>query len=35
MNNILDYIKPLVDGIYRREPYYDNDIVYATYVVWG
>ena len=27
MNNILDYVKPLVDNIYRREPYYDNDIV--------
>lgn len=25
--NILDYVKPLVDTIYRREPYYDNDIV--------
>ena len=25
--NILDYVKPLVDKIYRREPYYDNDIV--------
>ena len=25
--NILDYIKPLVKIIYRREPYYDNDIV--------
>lgn len=25
--NILDYVKPLVDEIYRREPYYDNDIV--------
>lgn len=27
MNNILDYVKPLVDNIYRREPDYDNDIV--------
>lgn len=27
MNNILDYVKPLVEIIYRREPYYDNDIV--------
>lgn len=27
MNNILDYVKPLVDEIYRREPDYDNDIV--------
>lgn len=27
MNNILDYVKPLVNEIYRREPYYDNDIV--------
>lgn len=27
MNNILDYVKPLVDEIYRREPYYDNDII--------
>lgn len=27
MNNILDYVKPLVDKIYSREPYYDNDIV--------
>lgn len=27
MNNILDYVKPLVDKIYRREPDYDNDIV--------
>lgn len=25
--NILDYVKPLVDEIYSREPYYDNDIV--------
>lgn len=25
--NILDYVKPLVDKIYRREPDYDNDIV--------
>lgn len=27
MNNILDYVKPLVEIIYRREPEYDNDIV--------
>lgn len=27
MNNILDYVKPLVDKIYKREPDYDNDIV--------
>lgn len=27
MNNILDYVKPLVNKIYRREPDYDNDIV--------
>lgn len=27
MNNILDYVKPLVDEIYRREPDYDNNIV--------
>lgn len=27
MNNILDNVKPLVDEIYDREPYYDNDIV--------
>lgn len=27
MNNILDYVKPLVDTIYKREPDYDNDIV--------
>ena len=27
MNNILDYVKPLVDKIYNREPDYDNDIV--------
>lgn len=25
--NILDYVKPLVDKIYNREPDYDNDIV--------
>lgn len=25
--NILDYVKPLVDEIYKREPDYDNDIV--------
>lgn len=27
MNNILDYVKPFVDTIYKREPDYDNDIV--------
>lgn len=27
MNNILDYVKPLVDTIYKHEPDYDNDIV--------
>ena len=27
MNNILDYVKPLVDTIYKREPDYDNDII--------
>ena len=27
MNNILDYVKTLVDTIYKREPDYDNDIV--------
>lgn len=27
MNNILDYIKPLVDEIYSREPDFDNDII--------
>lgn len=27
MNNILDYVKPLVDKIYSREPDFDNDIV--------
>ena len=27
MNNILDYVKPLVDTIYKRKPDYDNDIV--------
>ena len=27
MNNILDYAKPLVEEIYRREPDYDNNIV--------
>lgn len=27
MNNILDYVKPLVDTIYKCEPDYDNDIV--------
>ena len=25
--NILDYVKPLVEIIYRREPDYDNNIV--------
>lgn len=27
MNNILDYVKPLVNKLYKREPDYDNDIV--------
>ena len=27
MNNILDYVKSLVDQIYNREPDFDNDIV--------
>ena len=27
MNNILDYVKPLVDEIYKREPDFDNDII--------
>lgn len=27
MNNILDYVKPFVNDIYKREPDYDNDIV--------
>lgn len=27
MNNILDYVKSLVDKIYNREPDFDNDIV--------
>lgn len=27
MNNILDYVKPLVNEIYNREPDFDNDIV--------
>lgn len=27
MNNILDYVKPLVDEIYNREPDFDNDII--------
>lgn len=27
MNNILDYVKPLVDKIYKREPDFDNDII--------
>lgn len=27
MNNILDYVKPLVDEIYSREPDFDNDII--------
>lgn len=33
MNNILDYVKPLVEIIYRREPYYDNDIVVQPDVI--
>ena len=27
MNNILDYVKPLINEIYNREPNFDNDIV--------
>ena len=27
MNNILDYVKPLVNEIYNREPDFDNDII--------
>lgn len=27
MNSILDYVKPLLDEIYKREPEYANDIV--------
>lgn len=27
MNNILDYVKPFVDKIYKREPDYNNDIL--------
>lgn len=27
MNNILDYVKPLVEEIYSREPNFDNDII--------
>lgn len=27
MNNILDYVKPLVNELYKREPDFDNDIV--------
>lgn len=27
MNNILDYVKPLVNELYKREPDYDNNIV--------
>ena len=27
MNNILNYVKPLVDEIYSREPDFDADIV--------
>lgn len=33
MNNILDYVKPLVEIIYRCEPYYDNDIVVQPDVI--
>ena len=33
MNNILDYVKPLVDTIYKREPDYDNDIVVQPDVI--
>lgn len=27
MNNILDYVKPLVNELYKREPHYYGDIV--------
>ena len=33
MNNILDYVKPLVDEIYDREPDFDNDIVVQPDVI--
>lgn len=33
MNNILDYVKPLVDGIYKREPEFDNDIAVQPDVI--
>lgn len=33
MNNILDYVKPLVDEIYSREPDFDNDIVVQPDVI--
>lgn len=31
--NILDYVKPLVDEIYKREPEFDNDIVVQPDVI--
>lgn len=33
MNNILDHVKPLVDGIYKREPEFDNDIAVQPNVI--
>jgi hypothetical protein len=33
MNNILDYVKPLVDEIYDHEPDFDNDIVVQPDVI--
>lgn len=33
MNNILDYVKPLVDELYNRELDYDNDIVVQPDVI--
>lgn len=27
MNNILDYVKPFVNNVYKCEPDFDNDIV--------
>lgn len=33
MNNILDYVKPLVDEIYRREPDYDNIVVQPDEII--
>lgn len=33
MNNILNYVKSLVDEIYDREPDFDNDIVVQPDVI--